>query len=257
MSSDNQLNYGLDMDTIDIADSVIIDVATKTLATIPGIHSLSPRFYDELVEGITHAFGQRSLPGINVKHRKGFIEINIYIKALYGYNLIELSKQLQLEIKQTLKNMLDLDHVKVDVHIEGIVKEKEPTLHGNEARQYAFQMLYANEFHADQNDVQFPEGHIHKSMDKAYANSIINGVLSASETIDATLQPFCKSRKVENLDKVDRAILRIALWEMTNEADPLEPSIAINEAIQLAKDFGSDSSYKLINAILDAYNKSK
>ena len=113
MSSDNQLNYGLDMDTIDIADSVIIDVATKTL------------------EGITHAFGQRSLPGINVKHRKGFIEINIYIKALYGYNLIELSKQLQLEIKQTLKNMLDLNHVKVDVHIEGIVKEKEPTPHGN------------------------------------------------------------------------------------------------------------------------------
>ena len=31
-----------------------------------------------------------------------------------------------------------------------------------EARQYAFQMLYANEFHADQNDVQFPEGHMHK-----------------------------------------------------------------------------------------------
>jgi len=62
---------------------------------------------------------------------KGFIEINIYIKALYGFNLIELSKQLQLEIKQTLKNMLDLDHIKVDVHIEGIVKEKEPVLHGN------------------------------------------------------------------------------------------------------------------------------
>ena len=35
------------------------------------------------------------------------------------------------KIKQTLKNMLDLDHVKVDVHIEGIVKEKEPTPHGN------------------------------------------------------------------------------------------------------------------------------
>ncbi|MFR6482421.1 MAG: hypothetical protein ACLUPK_03265 [Veillonella sp.] len=61
MSSDNQLNYGLDTDTIDIADSVIIDVATKTFSEpIPGIHSLSPRFYDELVEGITHAFGQRS-----------------------------------------------------------------------------------------------------------------------------------------------------------------------------------------------------
>ena len=245
MSSDNQLNYGLDTDTIDIADSVIIDVATKTLGTIPGIHSLSPRFYDELVEGITHAFGQRSLPGINVKHRKGFIEINIYIKALYGYNLIELSKQLQLEIKQTLKNMLDLDHIMVTKR------------NRREARQYAFQMLYANEFHTDQNDVQFPEGNIHKAMDKAYANSIIEGVLSNVEAIDATLQPFCKSRKVANLDKVDRSILRIAVWEMNNKVEPLEPSIAINEAIQLAKDFGSDASYKLINAILDAYNKSK
>ena len=143
MSSDNQLNYGLDTDTIDIADSVIIDVATKTLGTIPGIHSLSPRFYDELVEGITHAFGQRSLPGINVKHRKGFIEINIYIKALYGYNLIELSKQLQSEIKQTLKNMLDLDHVKVDVHIEGIVKDK---IEKNKYDQYKIDKYLVNDY---------------------------------------------------------------------------------------------------------------
>ena len=126
-----------------------------------------------------------------------------------------------------------------------------------EARQYAFQMLYANEFHTDQNDVQFPEGNIHKAMDKAYANSIIEGVLSNVEAIDATLQPFCKSRKVANLDKVDRSILRIAVWEMNNKVEPLEPSIAINEAIQLAKEFRSDASYKLINAILDAYNKSK
>ena len=126
-----------------------------------------------------------------------------------------------------------------------------------EARQYAFQMLYANEFHSNKNEVQFPEGHIQKAMDKAYANSIIQGVIATAEKIDADLQPFCKSRKVANLDKVDRAILRIAVWEMTNEVEPLEPSIAINEAIQLAKEFGSDSSYKLINAILDAYNKSK
>lgn len=131
MSTDKQLHYGLDMDTINIADSVIIDVTTKTLTNINGVHSLSPRFYDELMEGITHAFGQKTLPGINVKHRKGYLEINLYIKALYGYNLIDLSKQLQLEIQQTLRNMLDLHHVKVDVHIEGIIKEKEPILDGN------------------------------------------------------------------------------------------------------------------------------
>ena len=70
------------------ADSVIIDVAIKPLSTIPGIHSLSPRLYDEIVDGITNAFGQKNLPGINVKHRKGFIEINVYIRCLYGYNAV-------------------------------------------------------------------------------------------------------------------------------------------------------------------------
>ena len=46
MSQDDKLNYGLDTATVDIADSVIIDVAIKPLSTIPGIHSLSPRLYD-------------------------------------------------------------------------------------------------------------------------------------------------------------------------------------------------------------------
>ena len=68
---------------------------------------------------------------------------------------------------------------------------------------------------------------IQKAMDKAYANSIIQGVIATADKIDADLQPFCKSRKVANLDKVDRAILRIAVWEMTNEVEPLEPSMPL------------------------------
>lgn len=123
MDLDNTLSNGVNKDTVEIADSVIIDITTKTLSTVPGVHSLSPRLYDEIVDGITQAFGQKNLPGINVKHRKGFLEINLYIRVLYGINIIDLAKQLQQEIKQTLKNVLDLDHVKVDVHIEGVVKE--------------------------------------------------------------------------------------------------------------------------------------
>lgn len=123
MDSDNILQNSITGDTVEIDDSVIIDVTTKTLSTIPGVHSLSPRLYDEIVDGITQAFGQKNLPGINVKHRKGFIEINVYIRVLYGLNIIDLAKKLQLEIRQTLKHVLDLDNVKVDVHIEGVVKE--------------------------------------------------------------------------------------------------------------------------------------
>ena len=56
MSQDDKLNYGLDTATVDIADSVIIDVAIKPLSTIPGIHSLSPRLYDEIVDGKDSVF---------------------------------------------------------------------------------------------------------------------------------------------------------------------------------------------------------
>ena len=65
-----------------------------------------------------------------------------------------------------------------------------------EARQYAFQMLYANEFHNDQNDVQFPEVIFKKLWIKHMPIAIIQGVIATAEKIDADLQPFCKSRKV-------------------------------------------------------------
>ena len=116
-----------------------------------------------------------------------------------------------------------------------------------EARQYAFQVLYANEFHTSNDDVIFPDGEISLSMDIAYANQIIDGVLSHLEEIDTILEPYCTKRKFVLMDKVDRAILRLAIWELNYNS----------EDVQLAKSFGSDASYKLINAILDAYNKSK
>ena len=126
-----------------------------------------------------------------------------------------------------------------------------------EARQYAFQVLYANEFHTSNDDVIFPDGEISLSMDIAYANQIIDGVLSNLEEIDTILEPYCTKRKFALMDKVDRAILRLAIWELNYNSEDVSPSIVINEAVQLAKFFGSDASYKLINSILDAYNKSK
>ncbi|MEZ7591168.1 transcription antitermination factor NusB, partial [Veillonella atypica] len=117
--------------------------------------------------------------------------------------------------------------------------------------------LYANEFHTSNDDVIFPDGEISLSMDIAYANQIIDGVLSHLEEIDTILEPYCTKRKFVLMDKVDRAILRLAIWELNYNSEDVSPSIVINEAVQLAKSFGSDASYKLINAILDAYNKSK
>ncbi|WP_251422299.1 transcription antitermination factor NusB [Veillonella agrestimuris] len=124
-----------------------------------------------------------------------------------------------------------------------------------EARQYAFQTLYANEFHGVGDEVIFPEGELNLSMDQDYAKKIINGVLEHLQIIDESLAPYCKKRPLPRMDTVDRSILRIAVWELTYNREELSPSIVINEAVQLAKLFGSDTSYKLVNAILDGYYK--
>lgn len=114
--------------SVEVADSVILDMATRVLIKIPGVHSLSTRFIDEVMDGIGQKFGKKPLPGMNLKHRKDGLEINIYFRAYYGYQLIDLSKKIQKEIRQHLEHMLSLKDVKVDVHIEGLVspdKEKE------------------------------------------------------------------------------------------------------------------------------------
>ena len=121
-------------------------------------------------------------------------------------------------------------------------------------RQYAVQSLYAHEFHENREDMTFPEGHMGK-IDKKYAQLMINGVLSHTDQLDVWIQTYSKKWKVEHMDRVDRSILRLAMWEMKLATDILPKSIAINEAIQLAKEFGTDDSYKLVNGILDAFVK--
>ena len=131
--SNTKFQYGLDMATVEIADSVVLEVATKVVQNVPGVHALSPRFYDEIVDGIVNRFGQKTLPGINIKHRKGFLEINLYVRVYYGQNIVALAELLQQEIREYLKNMLDLYNVKVDVHIEGVepINTKEISSNGS------------------------------------------------------------------------------------------------------------------------------
>lgn len=131
--SNTKFQYGLDMATVEIADSVVLEVATKVVQNVPGVHALSPRFYDEIVDGIVNRFGQKPLPGINIKHRKGFLEINLYVRVYYGQNIVALAELLQQEIRENLKNMLDLYNVKVDVHIEGVepINTKEISSNGS------------------------------------------------------------------------------------------------------------------------------
>lgn len=122
-----------------------------------------------------------------------------------------------------------------------------------QTRFYIAQALFAAEFHGNTDPISLPEDIVKGLIDYDYASEVIEGVIAHKEDLDAKIQTHSPKRKVAMLDPMDRSLMRLALWEMDHQIDP---KVAINEAVDLAKVFGSDNSYKLVNAILDAYRKS-
>jgi N utilization substance protein B len=86
------------------------------------------------------------------------------------------------------------------------------------------------------------------SSDK-FARSLVHGVLANRKEIDKIVSGFAPSWPIEQMALVDRNILRIAVCEIViGKTTP--PKVAINEAVELAKTYGSDSSSKFVNGVL-------
>lgn len=81
------------------------------------------------------------------------------------------------------------------------------------------------------------------------ARSLINHVLDNSVKIDEILHRFAPAWPVGQLPVIDRNILRIALYEIFWDTE-VPSKVAINEAVELAKKFGSQNSFKFINGVL-------
>jgi N utilization substance protein B len=82
-----------------------------------------------------------------------------------------------------------------------------------------------------------------------FREELVKGVLQHKSEIDALIKKFAPAFPVEQLAIIDRNILRLAIFEILfNDKTPFK--VAINEAIELAKEFGSDSSPRLINGVL-------
>ena len=116
---------------VEITDAVILDVTERVLSSFDEIHSMSKRFFDGVVDGISQKLGQKRWSGMNIKHKRddrgeAFIEINLYLRLYDTCHVLQVAKQIQQQIRQDLRNMLDLYRVRVDVHIDGL-ERKEPS----------------------------------------------------------------------------------------------------------------------------------
>jgi N utilization substance protein B len=83
-----------------------------------------------------------------------------------------------------------------------------------------------------------------------YADRLIKGVCEERESLDQSITEALMNWSPDRVGRVEWNILRIALYEMRNRED-VPPSVAINEAIEVAKTFGADESPRFINGVLD------
>lgn len=84
-----------------------------------------------------------------------------------------------------------------------------------------------------------------------FARELVDGVVKYKEKLDAQIHRYAPAWPTEQIAVIDRNILRLAIFEILID-NKLPVKVAINEAIELAKNFGGDSSSKFINGVLGA-----
>jgi len=88
-------------------------------------------------------------------------------------------------------------------------------------------------------------------VDAGFVKTMTTKILKDSKKLDDLIGKSAPEWPIDQIALIDKAILRLAAYELTNIKD-VPPKVAINEAVELAKQFGGDSSSKFINGVLGA-----
>ncbi|MGC7590011.1 transcription antitermination factor NusB [Bisgaard Taxon 46] len=120
------------------------------------------------------------------------------------------------------------------------------------ARECAVQALYS--WYVSQNspaeiELEFVAEQDLKGVDVAYFRKLFRQTAENVEAVDDIIAPYL-DRDVNEVDPIEKAILRLAVYELKFELD-VPYKVVINEAIEVAKVFGADDSHKYVNGVLD------
>jgi N utilization substance protein B len=123
----------------------------------------------------------------------------------------------------------------------------------HKARHYAVQALYQWYMAGaslDDIEAEFRADYDFEKVDGEYFHALLHEIPSQIDQIEAVFAPFMVERELEELDPIERALLRIGTFELMERID-VPYKVVINEAVNLAKKFGATDSHKFINGVLD------
>ncbi|MBL3642154.1 transcription antitermination factor NusB [Bacillus sp. RHFB] len=117
-----------------------------------------------------------------------------------------------------------------------------------EAREKSLQALYQIDI-ANSNAEEAMESVLDGAPTDDYFKKLVMGITENREQIDVMIRDNLENWTLERLANIDRNLLRIAVYEMVHSED-VPVSVAMNEAIEIAKKFGDDQSSSFVNAVL-------
>lgn len=137
--------------------------------------------------------------------------------------------------------------------------------HRRQARIAAFQALYMVEMGRTDLWVNDPEWEwleednpLRSSVElRELAQRLFRGTLDHLGEIDEQIRTHSKRWQLDRIGRVDLSILRLGVYELLFARPPLPPAVVIDEAVEIAKEFGGNVSYKFINGVIDAIRRSR
>ena len=93
-------------------------------------------------------------------------------------------------------------------------------------------------------------------VDQVYARKVVEGTIASKDSIDQLIIKAAPDWPIEQVAMIDKNLLRIAIFELLyDQEEEVPPKVSINEAVELGKQFGSESSSKFINGVLGTIYK--
>jgi N utilization substance protein B len=126
----------------------------------------------------------------------------------------------------------------------------------SKSREFAMQMLFQWDMSQQEMaklEVKFWKGAKAAEQTRAFANKLFEGAAINATVLDELITLHAANWRLERVAAIDRAILRLGLYELRSTETPAK--VIINEAVELAKKFSSDDAGGFVNGILDTYRK--
>ena len=139
-----------------------------------------------------------------------------------------------------------------------------------QAREVALQALFQFDFNPAEQETDLDEAvteaidtavtgdeesEVLSSKDRSYSEGLVMGTLENQQAIDEILEQHARDWSIDRMAAVDRNIARMAVFELKFQEEKVDTAVIINEAVNLAKKFGTDDSSRFINGILSSVEK--